>query len=133
GWDGNCPPGTPFEIEFSNPIDLEKFDADTMVKVSPDLPGMNVQVFGNYLYVYGRGKQRTTYKVEVSGRVPDEFGQRLGKDDKLRFRVTDAQPSLWAAGNGLVLLDPAAGPRLSVFSINHSKLAVKAWKVDPGD
>jgi uncharacterized protein YfaS (alpha-2-macroglobulin family) len=133
GYDGNCPPGTPFEIVFSNPVDLEKFDAKTMVKVSPELPGLDVQVYGNYLYVYGRGKQRTTYKVDVSGRVPDEFGQRLGKDEKLRFRVTDAEPSLWSAGSGLVVLDPAAASRFSVFSVNHAKLAVRAWKVEPGD
>ena len=133
GWEGNCPPGTPFEIVFSNPIDVERFDAEQMVKIEPALPGADVRVYGDRLYISGRGKGRTSYKVTVAGSVPDEFGQRLGRDDTRRFRVTSADPSLFSPGNGLVVLDPAAGPRFSVFSVNHRKLAVRAWKVAPSD
>ncbi|MEM6989523.1 MAG: MG2 domain-containing protein, partial [Myxococcota bacterium] len=131
GYQGRCPPGTPFEIVFSNPIDTEVFDADTMVSIDPPMPGADIQVFGDRLYVRGQGKGQSTYRVKVAGSIPDEFGQRLGKAQTRRFRVSEADPNLFAPGSGLVVLDPAAGARFSVFSINHAKLAVRAWKVDP--
>ena len=133
GWEGRCPPGTPFELVFSNPLDVERFDAEQMVTIEPALPGADVQVYGDRMYIAGRGKGRTSYKVTVAGSVVDEFGQRLGRDESRRFRVTPADPSLFSPGSGLVVLDPAAGPRFSVFSVNQRKLSVRAWKVDPSD
>lgn len=132
GYDGRCDPGMPFEIVFSNPVELEKFDAE-MVKVEPELPGKDVQVYGNMLYVTGKTKGRTNYKVTLQAAIPDQFGQKLGKDDTVRFRVGEAPESLFAQGTGLVVLDPAAGPRFSVFSVNHEKLKVQAYAVAPED
>ena len=34
---------------------------------------------------------------------------------------------------GLVVLDPAAGPRFSVYSVNHAALKVRAYAVAPED
>src|SRR5690606_26623245 len=35
GYDGECPPGSPFEIEVTNPIDVERFDGS---KVNVERP-----------------------------------------------------------------------------------------------
>jgi alpha-2-macroglobulin len=132
GYEGQCPPGTPFEITFSNPVDVEAFLA-AMVEVEPPLPGLRTEVYGQYLYVYGQTKGRTTYEVRLSPDVRDAFGQRLGKTDALKFKVTEAPESLFMQGSGLTVLDPAAGGKLSVFSVNHKKLRVRAWAVEPKD
>ncbi len=132
GWDGNCPPGTPFELIFSNPIDAEKFDP-SMVTVDPPLQDQNVQIYGNHMYVQGRAKSRGRHKVVVSAKLADDFGQRLGKDETRKFRVTAAPESLFAPNSGLVVLDPAAKGKFAVYSVNHDKLAVRAWRVTPSD
>ncbi|HWB82002.1 MAG TPA: alpha-2-macroglobulin family protein, partial [Nannocystaceae bacterium] len=132
GYEGQCPPGTPFEIVFSNPIEAKKFDKK-MVTTSPAIPDMTVEVYGDRMYVGGRTKGRTKYEVKLAAEIPDAFGQRLGKSKSIDFKVTEAPESLWAQGQGMTVLDPAGGPRLSVFSVNHRKLKVRAWQVSPSD
>jgi alpha-2-macroglobulin len=132
GWNNECPPGAPLRIELNNPIDAKKFSR-SMLSISPELPDVDVRVHGNQLWVSGPTKGRTTYKVTLFERLPDEFGQRLGADAVLRWRVDKAPESLHAQGSNLVVLDPAAGPRFSVFSVNHNKLRVRLWAVSPDD
>jgi hypothetical protein len=130
GYDGNCPPGMPFEIETSNPIDPVKFDR-AMVKVDPEIPDMRIDVWGNSLVIEGPTKGRTKYEVTISESLPDMFGQRLGKQETARFKVGEAPQSLWAQGSGLVVLDPAAGADFAVYSTNHTKLRARAFAVTP--
>jgi len=132
GYDGQCPPGTPFEIVFSNPVDVEAFDA-SQVEVEPTLPGLRTEVYGQYLYVYGQSKGRTKYEVRLSEGLRDAFGQKLGKTKPLDFKVTEAPESLFMQGSGLTVLDPAAKGKVSVFSVNHKRLRVMAWAVEPKD
>ncbi len=132
GYDGECPPGAPFEIVMSNPIDVERFDR-SLVTVEPALDELTVQAFGQYLYVYGATKGRTKYSVQLSADIQDSFGQRLGASKPLRFRVTEAPPSLMLPGAGLTVLDPEAKGKLSVFSVNHRSLRVRMWRVQPKD
>lgn len=132
GWEGQCPPGSPFEIVFSNPVDAKAFDA-SLVEVEPALPGMRTEVYGQYLYVYGQTKGRTKYEVRLSAEIKDAFGQRLGQNKPLTFKVTEAPESLFMQGSGLTVLDPAAKGKVSVFSVNHRRLRVAAWSVEPKD
>jgi alpha-2-macroglobulin len=132
GYDRQCPPGSPFEIVFSNPVDAKAFDA-SLVEVEPALPGLRTEVYGQYLYVYGPTKGRTKYEVRLSANIRDAFGQRLGQTKPLTFQVTAAPESLFMQGSGLTVLDPAARGKVSVFSVNHARLRVKAWAVEPTD
>ncbi|MEM9453838.1 MAG: alpha-2-macroglobulin family protein [Myxococcota bacterium] len=132
GYQRDCPPGAPFEIEFSNPIDLEAFDR-SLVTIEPALPEFRTEAYGQHLYIYGPTKGRTKYTVQLSPDVRDAFGQRLGETRPLTFKVTEAPRNLFMAGAGLTVLDPAAGGKLSVFSVNHKKLRVRAWQVQPRD
>jgi hypothetical protein len=132
GYDGNCPPGQPFEIEFSNPVDPEKFDAK-MVTTKPAIDDMRVEVYGQHMVISGPTKGRTKYEVTLDASIPDTFGQRLAKSKSFDFRVDTAPESLWAQGSGLVVLDPAAGADFAVYSINHRSLRVRAFAVEPGD
>ncbi len=131
GWNGQCPPGTPWQVQFSNPLDEKAWSRD-LVKVTPELPGLRASVSGQWLNITGRSKGRTTYRVTLSPQVRDAFGQALGTSAPLTFEVGSAQPMLTGRG-GFVTLDPAAGPRFSVISVNHDALSVRAFAVTPQD
>jgi uncharacterized protein YfaS (alpha-2-macroglobulin family) len=132
GYQGKCPPGMPFSIQFNNPLDVEKFD-ESQVTVSPEIPGLRVIQNYSYLAVQGATKAHTTYKVIVSGKIRDDFGQTLGSDKPLSFTVTDANPNFFGP-RGLVVLDPAAKkPTLDFFSTNYPQLKVRLHQVTPAD
>ncbi|MFN0253265.1 MAG: DUF6049 family protein [Kofleriaceae bacterium] len=131
GW-GECYPGSPFNIQFNNPLDADKWD-DVQLTISPPIPSVKIVQSGRHLSVAGLTKARTTYKVVVSGGILDEFGQTLGNDATLDFRVGDAQPTFFGP-NGMVVLDPAAKkPTLDFFSTNYPQMKVKLYSVTPGD
>ena len=132
GYNGQCPPFTPFQIEFTNPIDAKAFRKE-MVTVSPALPGLKAAVYGPTLNLSGASKGRTRYTVTLGAEVPDTFGQTLESPQTVTFDVGSAQASLFAPGGNLVVLDPAAGPRFSVYSVNQTALRVRATAVTPED
>ena len=122
---------TPWYVEFSNPLDEAAFDP-TQVRIEPELPGAQIQVYGNTLNIQGRSAGRTTYTVRLAGDIGDIYGQSLGSDQVLTFKVGAAQPNLWAPGDVLVTLDPSAKkPIFSVFTINYDRLKVRAYAVQP--
>ena len=132
-WGNECPPMTPWYVEFSNPLDEAAFDS-TQVRIEPKLPGAQIEVYGNTLNIQGRSAGRTTYTVRLAGDISDIYGQSLRSDQVLTFKVGAAQPNLWAPGDTLVTLDPSAKkPVFSVFTINYDRLKVRAYAVQPGD
>jgi uncharacterized protein YfaS (alpha-2-macroglobulin family) len=134
-WYGNndCPPFTPFYIRFNNPLDLAAFDED-LLAVDPEIPGATANAYGDFINIQGETRGRTTYTVTVSGKLKDVFGQELGKDVRLTFRVGPAAPVLVGPGQNFVTLDPAAKkPVLSVYAVNYSSLDVKIYTVQPAD
>ncbi|HEY1558925.1 MAG TPA: alpha-2-macroglobulin family protein [Kofleriaceae bacterium] len=132
GWGAECRPGVPFVFQFNNPIDVDKFD-DQLVSLAPGFAGAKIVGQGNYVMVQGLQQARTTYKMTVSGKLVDEFGQALGKDEQHSFAVGDAYPQFFGA-QGLVVLDPSAKhPTLDVFTTNYDQLKVKLYSVTPAD
>ena len=128
-----CPPLTPFFIRFNNPIDVQVYE-ESMLTIEPDLPGASVNIYGDTINIQGATKGQTTYTVVVDGDIQDIFGQKLGKDARLTFRVGRAEPRLIGPGETFVTLDPAADkPVFSVYTINYSKLDVKIYAVQPSD
>ncbi|HEY3355614.1 MAG TPA: DUF6049 family protein [Polyangia bacterium] len=132
GWSHQCPPFSPWTIRLSNPVEAQRFDA-AMVKVDPPLPGMKVAVYGTNLNITGRTKGRTTYKVTLAATLPDTFGQTLGEDTTVRFKVGEAPRLLSAPRSGFVVLDPAAGPRFSIYTVNLDRVQLRLYAVGPED
>lgn len=130
GYGDVCRPGMPLIIGFNNPLDEAKFDSQ-LVSVTPAIAGMKVIAAGGSLSVVGMTKARTKYTVKVSGKIVDEFGQTLGKDDSHTYSVGDANPYFFGP-SGMVVLDPAAPkPTLDFFTTNYDQLKVKLFQVDP--
>ncbi|HKQ78825.1 MAG TPA: DUF6049 family protein [Blastocatellia bacterium] len=127
-YNNNCPPGTPWMIEFNNQLDLEVFDK-AQIRVEPQLPGMKVNNYGNWVYIEGQSKGRTVYTVTLAPSIRDIYGQTLGDNKALTFRVGDATPNLAATAEGLAALDPYSQPKFSIFSVNHQQLKVSVYAV----
>ena len=132
GYNGECPPGSPFQIQFNNALDVDKFDA-VQVTISPALPGVKVENYGRTIAIMGPTTAHTTYKVVLNGGIVDEFGQHLGKDSPLEFHVTNAVPTFYGP-EGMVVLDPVGKARtLDFFSTNYPAMKVRIYKVGSGD
>jgi hypothetical protein len=131
GW-GECRPGTPFRVEFNNPLDEDRWD-DALVTVSPAVAAARITASGAQLMLQGATRALTKYELRVSGGVVDTFGQTLGKDATFTFKVGPSYPN-FSGPSGLVALDPAGkSPTLDVFSSNYDGIKVALYKVSPAD
>lgn len=131
GWDV-CRPTDGFSISLSNPLDEAAFDP-TMVKVSPELQGAAIQASGAGLWITGTARARTTYTVTLPATLRDVYGQTLGRDTTATFNVGAAERELSGPNGSLVVADPAAPPKISVWTVNEKALRVVVHRVDPAD
>jgi len=127
-----CPPGNPFRINFNNPIDAEAFDP-SMIEIEPALPGFQANIYNRQLQIHGATKGRTTYTVTLPASLPDRFGQTLEAEAVLTFEVGAAPAAIHAPVDMITVLDPGGPPRFSVFTTNHEKIEVSAYRVEPSD
>lgn len=130
GYGNDCPPLTPFYIEFNNPVDVEKFDP-AMVKITPAIPNLKIEASGNGISIRGETRGRTSYKAVLDARLPDSFGQTLGEPKELTFNTGSANPRLTAPGDLLVTTDPNEPTTFPVYVINQSRLKVRIHSVQP--
>jgi uncharacterized protein YfaS (alpha-2-macroglobulin family) len=131
-----CPPLAPFSLGFSNPVDMKTFDKDRMIKVSPEIPGMKVEVHGQSMSIRGKTKGRTKYSVTVDGTIGDTHGQTMGQPETVTFDVGPAEPTLFGEQEMLVLepgLSDAKTKELPIFSVNEPGLRTRVYAVGPAD
>ncbi len=132
-YDEVCRPLIPLYIRFNNPLDVDAYD-DSLLTVNPPIPGATVNIFGDTLQIQGATEGQKTYRITVDAALKDIFGQTLGKDETLTFRVGPAEPFLTGPDLDFVTLDPAAEkPTFSVYTINYNKLDVKIYAVQPSN
>ena len=128
-----CWPLMPFSIRFNNPLDVDAYD-ETMLQIEPAIPGATVNIAGSAITIRGATNGRTRYQVTVDGDIQDIFGQTLGKDTDLTFHVGPADPLLIGPDETFITLDPASPePIFTVYAINHDRLKVRAYDVEPAD
>ncbi|MBC8503639.1 MAG: hypothetical protein H8D34_02205, partial [Chloroflexi bacterium] len=132
-WDQDCRPLQPLFIEFNNPIDPAYYE-EGMLTIVPELPGAVINILGNMIEIRGMTQGQTTYKVTVDGDIRDVFGQTLGEDEQLRFKIDSAEPFLIGPDDIFVTLDPSASdPILSLYTMNYNRLKVKVYVVEPDE
>ena len=128
---GDCRPLQGFNIGFTNPLDEAAF-VESMISVSPEIPGMSINVGWNNISIRGATAGNTDYDVTVSGQVSDVFGQTLRNDQSHTFRVGSAQPMLGQFDKRLIIVDPMADdPALTLAIINHDELRLRVYAVEP--
>ncbi len=132
-YEDQCPPLSPFYITFNNPLDVEAFKED-FVRVDPEIPGMIINAYGGTIEISGETSGQTTYTVTLSEKIQDMFGQQLGDDVTLKFKVDKAEPLLVNTNQHFITLDPnALKPTFSVYAINYKKLNLKVYSVTHTD
>lgn len=131
--DQDCRPRQPFFIRFNNPLDREAYQ-EGLVTIQPELPHASVDIFGNTLNIKGVTQGSTTYTVTLSRDIQDVFGQSLGRDRKLKFKVGRAEPVLFGPGQTLVTVDPALDqPGLQLYALNYSRIDLDIYRVEPAN
>ncbi|MBW6473345.1 MAG: Ig-like domain-containing protein [Anaerolineaceae bacterium] len=133
-WYGNnCPPLSPLYIRFNNPLDEELFD-DSFVTITPELPGVTISAIGNTISIQGATQGRTTYKITLAPEIQDIFGQTLEREERISISIGKAEPVLVGPQKNFITIDPySQKPELSLYTINHSKLDLKIYAVEPED
>ncbi|HLO13326.1 MAG TPA: Ig-like domain-containing protein, partial [Anaerolineales bacterium] len=133
GYENRCPPLDSFYIRFNNPLDTNT-DVKDLLQVEPEIPGVSANIYGNIIEISGQTKGQTTYTVTVSGKAKDIFGQQLGKDLRLPFKVGKAESLLANPGQNFLTLDPTVSKKVfSVYAINYNKLNLNIYAVQPSD
>lgn len=128
GWNNECPPFTPWEILFSNPLDAAAFDL-SQIEILPDLGRVEFDLYDRYLTLRGTTQGRTTYQVTLPASLQDIYGQRLGEPVTLTFNVGSANPYLTAPGGNLTLLEPSPNPVYNFYAMNMGRVRVRAYAV----
>ena len=131
GPDTDCKTFIWFDIEFSNSLP-ENFDA-SKIKVEPALGELETTIYDSTLRIHGSIRGSTTYRVTLDKSIKDEFGQMLGRDQTVTFKVGPGAKRLVGPDDTFVVMDPAAPTRCSVFSTNFTKLNFQLYSVTPDD
>jgi uncharacterized protein YfaS (alpha-2-macroglobulin family) len=138
GWREGCSPFDSWTIKFSNPLDTQLFE-QSQVRVEeisttskkPQPTNLKSAVYGDTLNISGIKRGRTSYRVTLDPAIKDQFGQTLGQSAPITFNVGPAAAALAGPNKDFLVLDPAAPPRLSVYTVNQSGLKVRLYAVGP--
>lgn len=128
----SVPPNNGWSLRFSNALDSDVFDP-AWVSISPAAPGVKVNASGNFINLYGSPKARTTYKVTLSPKLKDIYGQTLEGAEPAIFTVGPAEQQLSGPQQALLIPDPAATPRVVFSSVNLPSVKVKLYSVSSAD
>jgi uncharacterized protein YfaS (alpha-2-macroglobulin family) len=132
-WGDGCVPGVPLSVELTNALDPDAFRAE-QVSVEPRIPGMRINVVDRIVEISGATAGRTTYSVTFDAALRDVFGQTLGSATTVEFDVGSASPAFQGIDRPFVTTDPSAErPTVSIRTINHDEVRVRAWAVTPAD
>jgi len=127
-----CRPEEEFRLRFNNslyPIALD----ESFIRVEPKIEKAKVFASGEYIYIQGQKKGDTTYKIFIDRKLKDVYGQTLGTDVAVTLKVGRADPTLYAQGGAMVVLDPFGNRSYSIYSTNVSTARVKLYAVEPKD
>lgn len=118
-----CDPGQPVTLILSNaavPKDNIKF-----IKFTPDVSISNDGDWeSTYFQVYGKLKPNTKYVITISPDFTDNFGNKLGKEEKISFSTADYGSRIgFVSGYGVV---ESGGPKeIAVSTMNVQNLTLK--------
>ncbi len=129
-----CAPSDDFRLQFNHSLFPVKFDT-SLIKIEPPIENVAIETDGSNsnIYIKGRKKSNTTYKITISGKAIDFYKQPLGKDVTAVFKVGVEAPQFFAQGEDFLTLDPNATPIYPVYSSNYDSLTIKLYAVKVED
>ena len=127
-----CEPGGDWYVDLNNNLDPKAFEP-TAFKIAPEIAGAAFKPAGNFVDIDAESVGRSAYTVTLPAGLTDVYGQTLGAPVEVRFSTGDASPALYVPGEDMLVLDPAAGGKLTVAEVNNAELEVSLFRVTPDD
>ena len=126
-----CRPLESLRVEFSNPIDEDRF-ADDMVRIDPPIDAALMRISGRILEITGATSADTTYTVTLSTGLRDIFGAALEEPRGVSIRTGPDIPMLWSSGmDEMAVVDASSALRFPVYSTGCVSLDVRIYAVTP--
>jgi alpha-2-macroglobulin len=132
GGQNECRPDAQVFLKFNNNLDFEKF-SDGDVTVNPPIENMMIGPAHGGLYIMGMKNGKTEYRVRVSDRITDVFGQKLDKEKEFTFTTTRMTPALVGVGQSMVILSPFSEKKIVFHAVNHDALSVTVHRMTEAD
>ena len=132
GYNNRCRPHDGWRIEFNNAIDATAFH-ESQLSIEPAQEGLTTTVQGTDLFISGTKKPETSFKLTLAKSIKDVFGQSLGTDQTLQFKVGPSNPLISLSGGGFAVLDPDGPRELSLYTVNFRTVKVNLYAVEPVD
>lgn len=86
-------PSSPFTLYFTNPIDLSTFDKSLFEW--DKTPGtVTYTPYQNYITIGNQSKAKSSYKITVSRKLKDIYGQSLEDDNTMTFTTNRGTATL---------------------------------------
>ena len=114
------------QLQFTNPVEPD--DAKKLVTIEPE--PMSWRAHGGWngtLTFDGEFEPSVTYRVNVSRKMKDRFGQSLDSDYHFRFKVGDKRPAL-SMQRGLFVVE-ASSPLYPLWTRNLPGVDIEMAKV----
>ena len=127
-----CEPADDFVIRFNHSLYPANLDS-SQIRIEPEIENVKITAQGDRIYIQGRKKPKTTYKVTVAGALMDFYKQPLGTELTTYFNVDVEQTQFFTTGGDFLTLDPNTKPVFSVYSKNHASFNLRLYAVTPAD
>jgi len=115
-----CTPDSTWQVLFSNPLSAQAFQ-DSQLRIEPLLSGMKPFISGKH-FEHQRFEDARHHLSRHDRQNPhDQFEQTLGEDQAIEFKTGALSSLIGLSAEGLVVFDPAAPRRLSLYSINYQR------------
>lgn len=110
-------------FNFSNPVEYADLAANITFEPAVAIPEHYRTWSGssNRMHLYLTLAPDTRYQVTISKDLADRFGNRLEKDEMVKFKTTDYDPSI-AAGTGRGIIESYSDKRHAVSFVNIDKV-----------
>ncbi|MCU0238703.1 MAG: MG2 domain-containing protein [Pyrinomonadaceae bacterium] len=129
-----CQPSDDFSLRLNRSLYPAKIDT-SLVKIEPPIENAVIEKdgSGSEIYIKGKKKPNTSYKITLSGEAIDYYKQKIGQDISATFNVGVEQPQFFSQGGNFITLDPNAKPIFSVYTKNHPSFKIRIYSVTPED
>jgi alpha-2-macroglobulin len=122
-------------FEFASPMDPTSFMSGTLTVIpKPTRMYTSYNEIDNYLYLSFAMLPSISYRVTLSGRVADPYGNTLGRDVVVQFTTRDYDPILQLNSPGLVgTYNAYTQTKAAVTYRNVGEMDFRLYRVSPED
>lgn len=126
----SCHPESGLSVRLSHGL-TDDWDR-SLFTITPEVEDLNVNHYGNQLYLNGPFKPDTEYTLRLKAGIKDRFGRVLEQDLTKSVRMGDYPPGFTLPGHEFITV-PSTSTSLPVMSRNIQTLNVELRRVSPED